>query len=540
MKRLRVVATVTGLALVAASLPLAFSAWVSWRLAVQVEQDALHDVADRALQRADRAYRGALGALGRLQASRLPPCSPEHVRLMRSQVVGSYSVDQIGYFHEGRLQCTSWGAIEGNPAWGEPDHTTADGADLRLDVRPHATYGRRMLSLRVGDYDALMDPGHFAERTGPDDAGVAVATADGALLVQEATGDARRLQSLLRDPRTGMDDSALFATARSAEWLAVATAPRTQLRATFLRQLRRTLPVGIPTAALFAAFVVWLARRRMSLHSELARAIDRGELYVVYQPIIELATGICVGAEALVRWRRPDGTEVRPDLFIPLAEESGLIEAVTDTVIEHVIHDMRGLLVGDRSAHIAINLAPDDIVTGRALKVVERKLSGTGIANQQIWLEATERGFMDLERARTVIAAARHSGHAVAIDDFGVGYSNLQYLAQLPLDALKIDKSFIDAIGTGAATSPVTGHIIDMAKALGLFVVAEGVETETQMAYLHARQVEFAQGWLISKALPPDAFLAFHRRRMERYGRARENMQNDRNAGRDEPARDHQ
>jgi len=247
-----------------------------------------------------------------------------------------------------------------------------------------------------------------------------------------------------------------------------------------------------------------------------------------YQPIIELDTGICVGAEALVRWQRPDGTQVRPDLFIPLAEEAGMIAAITDLVIENVVADMRELLAEDRSAHIAINLAAEDISSGRALKVISQRMAGSGILPQQIWLEATEHGFLDIDRARTMLAAARRAGHSVAIDDFGVGYSSLQYLQQLPLDALKIDKSFVDAIGTESATSPVTPHIIGMARELGLWVVAEGVETEAQLAYLHSQHVQFGQGWLFSRPLPRDEFIAFHRKRQQQYGAAREHMQNPR------------
>ncbi|MFN4162568.1 MAG: EAL domain-containing protein, partial [Stenotrophomonas sp.] len=274
------------------------------------------------------------------------------------------------------------------------------------------------------------------------------------------------------------------------------------------------------------ALVVWLSRRRLSLQAELATAVRKREFFMHYQPIIELDTGICVGAEALVRWSRPDGSQVRPDLFIPLAEEHGLIEALTDQVIELVIADMRALLVQDRSVHIAINLSAGDVSSGRALKVLSARLAGTGIHPQQIWLEAPERGFIDVQRARNTLALARRAGHCVAIDDFGVGYSSLQYLQQLPLDALKIDKSFIDAIGTDSATSPVTSHIIDMAKTLGLFTVAEGIETPAQLAYLQARQVEFGQGWLFSRPLPPEAFVAFHHQRLQQYGKAREDMQN--------------
>lgn len=526
MYRTRVLPIMIGVAILAVVLPMTLMTWLSWRQAAHVAQAQLQESANRALQRADRSYGQALGALQAMQQVALPPCSPQHIRQMQSKVVTTSSVDQISYFQDGRMRCSSWGMANATVHWAAPDHTTADGAALQLDVKPRVAYGRHMLSLRLGDYDALMDPGHFVDVIGMHDVQAAIATPDGRLIAQQAMPDKDLLESLLRNPRSGMDDHTLFACARNEAWLAIVTAPRITLRDVVKQQFWLLSALSLALAIACLAVMTWMFRRRPSLQGELALALQRNELYVAYQPIIELKTGICVGAEALVRWQRPDGSEVRPDLFIPMAEEGELVEAITDLVIDRVVVEMRGLLVQDRSAHIAINLAPDDMITGRALKVIADKLAGSGIANQQIWLEATERGFMDIERARAVITAARHSGHAVAIDDFGVGYSNLQYLQQLPLDALKIDKSFIDAIGTESATSPVTGHIIDMAKTLGLFVVAEGVETETQLAYLHGRQVEFGQGWLFSKALRSEDFITFHQRRRELYGSAREDMQN--------------
>lgn len=528
MNRTRILLIMIGVATLAGALPLALMTWLSWRQATHTAENELRATADRALRRADRSYGQALAALQALQHSPLAPCSPEHIRLMQSKVVTTSSVDQIGYFRNGRMLCNSWGLSDGSVQWDPPHHTTADGVALQLDIRPRAAYGRRMLSLRLGNYDAVMDPGHFVNLIAAQDIQVAIATPDGRLIAQQPPVQPALLDALLRDPRTGSTDETLFASARSEAWLAIVTTPRTALRAVFEQQFWLFFPLSMLLALGCAGGALWLSRRRLSMHGELVLALRRNELYVVYQPIIELETGICVGAEALVRWQRADGIDVRPDLFIPLAEQSGLVEAITDLVIARVVADLRDLLVNDRSAHVAINLAPEDLITGRAMKVIADALAGTGIANQQIWLEATERGFMDIERARAVITAARHAGHAVAIDDFGVGYSNLQYLQQLPLDALKIDKLFIDAIGTDSATSPVTGHIIDMAKTLGLFVVAEGVETETQLAYLHSRQVEFGQGWLFSKALRRDDFIAFHRRRHELYGAAREDMRNAR------------
>jgi sensor c-di-GMP phosphodiesterase-like protein len=212
-----------------------------------------------------------------------------------------------------------------------------------------------------------------------------------------------------------------------------------------------------------------------------------------------------------VRWKRPDGSLVRPDLFIPLAEESGLITAITDQVIALVVFDLNSLLVADRSVHIAINLSAADVGTERVLPIIAKALQHTGIQPQQIWLEATERGFVDIEAARSALARARELGHAVAIDDFGTGYSSLSHLEGLPLDALKIDKAFIDTISTNSATSSVTPHIIDMAKTLKLTIVAEGVETQAQADYLVERGVEYGQGWLFAKPMPAPEFIAYCR-----------------------------
>lgn len=174
--------------------------------------------------------------------------------------------------------------------------------------------------------------------------------------------------------------------------------------------------------------------------------------------------------------------------------------------------DLNSLLVADRSLHIAINLSAADVGTERVLPVIARALQHTGIQPRQIWLEATERGFVDIEAARSTLTRARELGHAVAIDDFGTGYSSLFYLEGLPLDALKIDKSFINTISTNSATSSVTPHIIEMAKTLKLKIVAEGVEMQAQADYLLERDVDYGQGWLFARPMPAADFIAYCRR----------------------------
>ena len=527
MKRVSTIAAIALAALLGALLPMAAMIYVSWTRAQVAEAARLESTADRTLQRAHRAYEAGLLALRKLNQAGLPACSPDHIRLMRSLTMTTTSAEQVGYFAEGRLRCTSWGMVDELVPEPTPDHVTADGASITLGVRPMAGDGAgSLLSMQLGRHDLLMDPSRFVDVIAEPNMRLAVSTPDGRLIAQQSMPDPDLLQRLLRQPHSGHTARSQYASAQDLEWLAIAIAPRTGLAAAFQQQFWQLLPLGAVGALLAIAAAVWLSRRRLSLRNELATAVRRREFRMDYQPIIELDTGICVGAEALVRWSRADGTQVRPDLFIPVAEETGLIEALTDHVMDLVLSDMRELLVHDRSAHIAINLSAGDVSSGRALKVLSGKLVGTGIHPQQIWLEATERGILDIQGARTSLAAARRAGHCVAIDDFGVGYSSLQYLQQLPLDALKIDKSFIDSIGTHSATSPVTAHIIDMARTLGLFTVAEGIETSAQLAYLQSRQVEFGQGWLFSRPLPAVEFIAFHEQRRKQYGKAPEDMQN--------------
>ncbi|WP_282295465.1 EAL domain-containing protein [Stenotrophomonas sp. PS02289] len=530
MKRARTIAAIVLGALIGAALPVITVAYFSWLRQQEVEQSTLASTAERTLLRAHRAYEGGLQALRKLNQTRVPPCSPEHVQLMRNLAVSTRTAEQVGYFERGKLRCTSWGMTESDIPEPIADHTTADGAALTFGVRPQAGDGSPMLAMQLGKHDLLIDPSRFVDVIADPTVRLAVATPDGRLVAQQALPDQELLSRLLRTPATGHTTHSWYATAQDHEWLAIAVSPRTGFVDSLGRQPWALLPLAVIGALLGALGALWLSRRRHSLRNELASAVRRRELSMQYQPIIELDTGVCVGAESLVRWCRADGTQVKPDLFIPVAEETGLIDALTDHVIDLVINDMRDLLVRDRSAHIAINLSAGDVGSGRALKVLSAKLQGTGIHPQQIWLEATERGFIDIEGARSSLAAARRAGHCVAIDDFGVGYSSLQYLQTLPLDALKIDKSFIEAIGTHSATSPVTSHIIDMAKTLGLFTVAEGVETSAQLAYLQARQVEFGQGWLFSRPLSSSEFITYHEKRLKQYGKAKENMQNPNSA----------
>lgn len=261
------------------------------------------------------------------------------------------------------------------------------------------------------------------------------------------------------------------------------------------------VPASLVLGLSIGALVFLLARQRQSMGGELQGALKRGELQVLYQPIFDLRDRQCVGAEALLRWRRPDGTLTSPDLFIPMAEDSGQIRQITDFVLQRLLEQLGQLLRANPHLYVSVNLAACDVMVPRIGEVMARLLDLHRVEARQIAFEVTERGLIDVVVARENLQALRDAGHQVLIDDFGTGYCSLAYLQTLPVDCLKIDKAFIDALGHDAASSGVAPHIIRMAHALDLKVIAEGIEYEAQAMYLSSEGVNYGQGWLFAHAL---------------------------------------
>lgn len=510
MKQPQTIAVAIMLGLVGAALPIAGALYISWTLSLNAEQERLVASANRAITRANLSMIEIGDVFKTVSRSESAPCSPEHISEMRRLVFNAPTIAEIGFFENGFLSCTSWGKTDKVIKYSRGDYTTENGIEVKIRMRPLVTGGKSMMALQYGNYNALVDPVRFVDVLVDRGVQLAIASERGDLIGELNEPSRYLVSQILTQPQNGMTDKELYAIAKGNGWMAIAIEPREGMLENLRREQLLLLPIGGFISVFIVALVIWMSRRRLSPLGELQMAIDHREFIVHYQPIVELKTGRCVGSEALVRWRRPDGSLVRPDLFIPLAEESGLITEITEQVMGSVISDLKDHLIADRSLHVAINLSAADIKTGRALPLIGSALEGTGIEREQVWLEATERGFMDIDSAKSTITLARQLGHAVAIDDFGTGYSSLQYLQGLPLNVLKIDKAFVETIGKNTATSSVIAHIIDMARALDLTMVAEGVETESQARYLVSHHVEFAQGFLFSPPLPADEFIEFY------------------------------
>jgi sensor c-di-GMP phosphodiesterase-like protein len=499
------------LAAVLGVLPIAATIAISRHLTLNSEQTRLAAIADVTLGHAQETFAQVQSTLTQLNATQWSGCSPEHLLQMRRLTIEDAAAEEIGFYSDGALACTGWGPVEGTIPQELPDFVLPTGAGLHLDAQPEVTRAGKLIIMDWGQHNALIKPERLISILPVKEGGIVVATADGRLL--SSSGSLR--EDVVRKLLSGqgqIDDKYLRASSANDGLVAIAVVDASAVTGWLDEGRWMLIPLAVLMSSLFVGLVVLVSRQRLSLRSDVMHALKNGEFIPYYQPIIELSTGRCIGAEALVRWRQPNGTLVAPDLFIPYVEQDDLILELTGAVIRQVAADLGSTLLGE-DIHIAINISARDMEAGRFLSILDESARRAGVEPARIWIEVTERGFVDVKLARGSLVAAREAGHKIAIDDFGTGYSSLALLESLPLDALKIDKSFVGAIGRGAASSIVTPHIIEMAHGLGLSIVAEGVETLEQEAYLRAARVEFAQGWLYSKALPVVEFADYLRAR---------------------------
>jgi diguanylate cyclase (GGDEF)-like protein/PAS domain S-box-containing protein len=258
------------------------------------------------------------------------------------------------------------------------------------------------------------------------------------------------------------------------------------------------------------------AIERLMLETGLRHALERNEFFLHYQPKQNLATGRITGVEALLRWNHPELGNLSPSQFIPLAEDTGLIVPIGKWVLETACaQNMAWQREGLLPITVAVNLSARQFADESLLKNIITALEETGLAPELLELEITESMVMqNAEQAIKLLAAIKQMGVRLAIDDFGTGYSSMAYLKRFPIDTLKIDRSFIREIPKNAEDNAIAEAIISMGKALGLTVVAEGIETPEQVTFLRNHGCDETQGYLFSRPVAPDEFSELLRQHM--------------------------
>jgi len=248
------------------------------------------------------------------------------------------------------------------------------------------------------------------------------------------------------------------------------------------------------------------ALQRLEVERELRLALERDELELHYQPMIALRSGEIVGLEALVRWRHPERGLLDPGHFVEIAEDSGLIEPIGRWVQENACRDAlewHQLRPDERPLDVSVNLSARQVTSPDLAGSIHEILTATGLDPVHIRLEITESALVEESAlAMGSLEALSDLGVGLVLDDFGTGYSSLAYLNRFPFDGLKIDRSFVEALGVEQERTAIVQAIIGMARALSLDVIAEGVENEAQLSELGRLGCDYAQGHLFSRALP--------------------------------------
>jgi len=245
------------------------------------------------------------------------------------------------------------------------------------------------------------------------------------------------------------------------------------------------------------------AERRFTTISALRRALQRAEFTVHYQPIVDLFDGSMVSAEALLRWERPEHGLIGPDEFTPLSEESGLVVPIGAWVLEQACVQLAHWQRTAPSMSVAVNLSVRQVLEPDIAALLSDVLSRTGVRPDSVCLELTESVFMgDIEHFGRTLKSLKDLGVSLSIDDFGTGYSSLSYLQRFPVDAVKVDRGFVDGLGTDSSDSSLVAAIIPMADALGLSVTAEGIEMKDQLSILTSLQCQRGQGYYLARPMP--------------------------------------
>ena len=489
--------------------PVVTAGWLAEHESRLREQDRAATMASELLQRTDKITEQLRDAFTELRkVSQADRCSDQLIQLMRALVIRSNLLIDVGYEQGNTLVCSSFGR-DAMPL-GPPTYTGANGAIVRVGVHHPLAPDSRLIVVtdsKTG-YAALVSQALLIESVPGDGTVTAgmIGVRSRTILAERGYFNPDWLRTIGGSYEiTFYDGINVVAWRRSlhTDYAAFAAIGPLRIHQRQHDILLVLMPLGLAAAGLLCFVMVRLARLRTSMPNLLRSALkSRKEFSLAYQPIVELQSGHWRGVEALLRWKRPNGEIISPDVFIPIAESNHMMEAVTELLLDTVEKEAGKLLRSRPEFHIALNLSAHDFCRPDIVERLNGMIQRMQISPGNLQVETTERVFMNIEASRQNLERLRASGIHVAIDDFGTGYSSLSYLHSLDADLLKIDKAFVGPIGTEAVTREVIRHIIEMARSLNMAMVAEGVETAAQADFLRARGVQYGQGWLFAKPMP--------------------------------------
>jgi sensor c-di-GMP phosphodiesterase-like protein len=518
--RQRVLVTLAA-TLVAAAVGLLAGYWAGRTIALRLTASRLSREAALAISEANTYAHDDHAALDAMNTSRYPYCSDEDMEFLHQLLYDSIFLKEIGRIRDNKIACSTTLGREhlSSAELPKPEGTGTDGVKVYRDPLFFRLPNVAVTTLQAGDSYVVLYPyfENFRELSGIQMKTKVISSSQG-LSAHPAEKDFRLTQPILTRNSDFRIGDTLYSTRCSSLVInnICITASLSVSEALLANrgEMKAMLALGGTVGGLFGFLVALLHWRNRSLENQLRRAIRKDKLRVVFQPIVNLASGEIVGAEALSRWTDEEGFAVGPDIFVKIAEERGFVGEITRLVVRHVLRDFAETLRTHADFHISINVAAADLGDPRFLPMLEQSLDRAGVSAASVVIEITESSTALHQVAMEAIRHLRRLGHSVHIDDFGTGYSSLSYLHDLSVDAIKIDQSFTRAIGTEAVTVSILPQILAMAETLHLQVIVEGIETSRQAAYFSGGSKSIlGQGWLFGRPVPTEEFL--HRLRTE-------------------------
>jgi sensor c-di-GMP phosphodiesterase-like protein len=502
----RYLAIVAGV--LAAGMPLVV---IHFSLNAYIEHKATEDVraaAQRAIARAEWRIGQSISALATIGTGPLASCDDVDLLAIRRALIATTPLKEIALKDEaGNSKCQELTGVTRSRALsrdlGAADDRVQVGVVRQIDLNERAL---RITWHRAGDPLALV--AHIPADVFLPDGSSGRAAGDPAVRLMLSEGTLIAVPTDGGDPT--QDADAIHAQNQSTRYPLMASASVS--RAAAFSEHAALRGIGQLIGGMFAVLMFALAilipwRARSSPIVEMERALEANEFIPYYQPIVDLRSGTIVGAEVLMRWRKSNGTIVPPAVFIPLAESSGLIIDMTRAIMRAARDEFATVLGPRPGIKVGFNLTANHFKNDAVVQEVREVFADSPIRFSQVTLEVTEREPLeDLDMARHVIARLQELGCSVAIDDVGTGHGGLSYLLKLGANCIKIDKMFIDAIGTERYSTPIIETLVELANRMRMEILAEGVENVEQVKYLRDSGIFLAQGYAFARPLPGAQF----------------------------------
>ncbi|QLF93920.1 EAL domain-containing protein [Pseudomonas sp. ABC1] len=476
---------------------------------VQQDRARLDEYASSLLGRAMEVATVSSELLQRVPQVGQARCGEEDIAELRVLAFKSRLLRDVGRVSDGHIECTAgWGRLVPPVALPPPSLETPRGVKLWTSVGNIVDPRIVADMANVGDVIVFTSPNAFELFEKPPAGISALVLNRRGDHVFQRFGNAAGLQDVKSVDRASvLGRSQIIHRCGASGWDVCVTA-RYHGISIFKHSLALFAGVaglgGLAGAGIGLALAAW-HRERHSLAMQLRRALLYGGLHIHYQPLVRLRDRQMVGVEALARWEDEEGEGVSPDDFIPMAEHMGLMTSLSRQIVRKALDGVRERLADAGSFYISINLTAANIADPEFHAFLQRELASRGISPSRVALEITERSTAKHCHLIEGIEALRALGYRIYVDDFGTGYSSLSYLAELPIDAIKVDKMFTRAIGSGSATERIVEQICAMIEPLGIGLVVEGIETEQQATCVQAIAADaVGQGWLFGRPVTAD------------------------------------